>query len=468
MKGCCMRALTSKLWRKTVHHLGCLEIGGLISMGASRKTFNLCLLSVSLYACGGGEAARQSFEARSQLSILDALTPIDAPVDASLPLSLAAIRDGKTEPETWVTGRGKAPPQAINRPMRVASISKLAVAIVAMSLVEDKLLDLDQDVSDILGWTLRHPLHPDVPITARFLLSHQSGLTDGAEYQADLPASLELLMADERFFELPYAPGTYFKYANINYGVLATVMETVSQTRFDVLMQKRLFEPAGLDVGFNWHGVSLSRQAQAIPVGRYGTLRTIAAAANEEGADALPESVVITIDGEPVGPSPKRRALDSYIPGTNATVFSPQGGMRASLLDLVALGEIFITKGKINDARILRSRTVKAMVKEQWRFSEDDNNGDSYDGLMRAFGLGVHIYQPKDTCFPSNGARYYGHFGEAYGLLGGLLVDPKADKTIAYLFPYTPDDAADQVSACSGLYVWEERLLKTVLAPKED
>ena len=65
-------------------------------------------------------------------------------------------------------------------PVRVASISKLVTAIGVMRLVEAGTLELDADVSPLLGWTLRHPRHPDVPVTLRLLLSHRSSLADAA------------------------------------------------------------------------------------------------------------------------------------------------------------------------------------------------------------------------------------------------------------------------------------------------
>src|SRR5437016_2264795 len=41
-------------------------------------------------------------------------------------------------------------------PARVASVSKMVVAIGVMQLVEAGKLDLDRDVSDYLGWNLRN------------------------------------------------------------------------------------------------------------------------------------------------------------------------------------------------------------------------------------------------------------------------------------------------------------------------
>ena len=65
-------------------------------------------------------------------------------------------------------------PLTVETPMRVASISKLVVAIGVMRLVEQGRLDLDADVSKYLGWKVRNPAHPEVPVTLRQLLSHTS------------------------------------------------------------------------------------------------------------------------------------------------------------------------------------------------------------------------------------------------------------------------------------------------------
>src|SRR5690606_4966186 len=48
---------------------------------------------------------------------------------------------------------------------RIASISKTITAIAVMQLVEQNLLDLDADISDILGFSVLNPNHPSVAIT---------------------------------------------------------------------------------------------------------------------------------------------------------------------------------------------------------------------------------------------------------------------------------------------------------------
>ncbi|TAD84388.1 MAG: class C beta-lactamase-related serine hydrolase, partial [Sphingomonadales bacterium] len=46
-------------------------------------------------------------------------------------------------------------PVEANDPVRIASISKLIMALTALRLVDEGKLDLDRDVSDYLGWQVR-------------------------------------------------------------------------------------------------------------------------------------------------------------------------------------------------------------------------------------------------------------------------------------------------------------------------
>ena len=65
---------------------------------------------------------------------------------------------------------------------RVASISKSITAAAILQLFEQGKLDLDTDVSQYLGWKLRNPKHPQIPITLRLLMNHRSSIQDGGGY----------------------------------------------------------------------------------------------------------------------------------------------------------------------------------------------------------------------------------------------------------------------------------------------
>ena len=139
-------------------------------------------------------------------------------------------------------------PTAINHDhkIRVASISKLVVAIGVMRLAEQERVDLDADVSDYLGWTLRNPNHRAQEITLRQLLSHTSSIRDAGEYF--IPAgkgelrdffepNSEFWRDGAHWASRHEAPGAYFEYANLNFGVIAEVIEHVSGQRFDHFMR---------------------------------------------------------------------------------------------------------------------------------------------------------------------------------------------------------------------------------------
>jgi CubicO group peptidase (beta-lactamase class C family) len=118
-----------------------------------------------------------------------------------------------------------------NTVFRVASISKTITALAFMQLVEQKKIELDEDVSKFLGFEFRNPYVIDIPITPRMLLSHTSGLQDDVEvYDKFLNMSYEinpspniskLLNKNGDFFSksifLDKKPGSYFNYSNLNY-----------------------------------------------------------------------------------------------------------------------------------------------------------------------------------------------------------------------------------------------------------
>lgn len=60
--------------------------------------------------------------------------------------------------------------------MRAASLSKVAVALAVMSLREEGALDLDEPIGTYWGCDIHNPYYPDVPVTARDLLTHTSSI----------------------------------------------------------------------------------------------------------------------------------------------------------------------------------------------------------------------------------------------------------------------------------------------------
>jgi len=99
----------------------------------------------------------------SWLSIALLATPAVAqPATVAVAFDRSSIRPILAEGLADKASRRQA---TADSPVRIASVSKLITALGLMRLADAKVLDLDRDVSDYLGWRLRNPTFPDTPIT---------------------------------------------------------------------------------------------------------------------------------------------------------------------------------------------------------------------------------------------------------------------------------------------------------------
>lgn len=368
-------------------------------------------------------------------------------------------------------------PLTLDTPVRVASISKLAVGLAAMRLVEEGRLDLDRDLSGLLGFDFRNPHYPGRKITARMLLAHTSSLRDGEIYGLPVQHSLEELVRPNGPFDpdgarwarpeggLDRGPGAWFAYTNLNYGVLAAVIERIAGERFDTAVERLVLRPAGMKAAFDVRRLDDGSFARLAPVYRLADGAWTAGVDDWRGR--RPDDMVSIFGVTATQP------LSAYVPGRNGTTLSPQGGLRASARDLSRLLALLIGRGTIDGTRVLKPETVAAMLAPQWRYDPAANggtgNGDSYRGLMRQYGLGVqctvHGGGPGEGdrwIDAADGPRLCGHFGDAYGLLGGLFFDPGEGWGFVYLITGTPAGEAAG-SAVSSLTGWEAAIAAAIL-----
>ncbi|GAB5413723.1 MAG: hypothetical protein Cons2KO_13260 [Congregibacter sp.] len=357
--------------------------------------------------------------------------------------------------------------------IRVASISKLFVAIGVMRLVEAGQIDLDQDVSIYLGWRLRNPAFREVPITARQLLAHTSSVRDGPRYfiAAGEGELRDFFDPKSDFWddgvhfaaEQAAAPGRYFVYSNLNFGLLGEIIERISGQRFDQYMAERVLAPLGISARFDPCEIEPS---------------LLAAAFRKRNADGewTPQGPWIAqVDaGEPrcfygmQSPAHAQRFLASYELGSNASLYSPQGGLRASAADLVRVLRVLAQGGVLNGKRILKESTVDAMIAPQWTLNAQGSNGLSAgeaepggptDGLMSSYGLSVHRINLQAYGFDTKNTWVVGHLGEAYGVLSHALYDPDTGEGIASIITGTADDPGKHPGH-SPLYRVEEELIR--------
>ena len=355
------------------------------------------------------------------------------PPPATVPATVVVTFDRETITPLIVEGlANKQTGRAVkaNDPVRIASISKLIMALTALRLMDEGKVNLDRDVSDYLGWTLRSPYHPDAPVTLAHLLSHRAGLSDKAGYVIPLGESLEAKLADPAAWREVGPPGeAAFEYANLGSPLVATALEAASGERYDRLVERLVFAPLGVKACLNWIGCDADMQARAVTLYRH---------TGEVAVDApdrpTPACTIPVAEGQACD-------LESYVPGTNASVFSPQGGVRIGMVDLAKIGRALFDLQFGDADGFLAPNTAQRLM---WSTAK---TGDRV--FFCTYGLHLQwIEAPGKECSDDglfgDGIPRMGHSGEAYGLQSGLWVDPKGDTGFAYFTTEVPPPAGGE------------------------
>lgn len=337
-------------------------------------------------------------------------------------------------------------------PVRIASVSKLVVAIGVMKLVEGGKLSLDEDASTYLGWPLRNPAFLDRSITLRMLLSHTASVRDyDDQYAIPLGGSLRAVLADPRSWDAEHAPGSgYFAYSNLNFPIIASVMERVTGERFDLWIRRDVLEPMKLDACFNWPTCSDAALARAVVLTQGGK------PIRDDLRGRLPSCPVFVREGEPCD-------LSTWRPGENGALFSPQGGLRISGRDLARIGRMLLNGGKLDGVRILSPSSVALLLRPQWRYNGRNGSQEGESAGVCSYGLasqqlGSRVAGCRDS-LRGDGRSWVGHAGSAYGLRSGLWIDPARGVGVAY-FRTGLDDRSDTSSAEAGAFRRTLGLLK--------
>ena len=388
------------------------------------------------------------------LTAIAALTLAAAPVP---PAAVAVAFDREGHIETRVV-EGAADRDAgrlltADDPVRIASISKLVVALGVMRLVEAGTLDLDRDVSDYLGWRLRAPGHPDAPVTLTQLLGHRAGLTDNIDYALPLGTDLERVLQNPAAWDIARPPGGDFAYANLNYPVVAAVIEAATGERFDRAMARLVLEPLKLDACFNWTTCGDGAVARAVVLyGADGSVQRDDLKGRLPACPAVPAA-----DGS--------CDLTTYRLGRHGAGFSPQGGLRISANGLARIGVMFLRRG----GGFLKPQSL---VRLEALAPVHPTSGEGTGGFFCEYGLAMHsnggpaLADPacRDDLF-GDGRLRLGHSGDAYGLRSGLWFDLERGQGIAYFVTQVPEGQKGKRSAYSAA---EEALVDKARAGHPD
>jgi len=276
--------------------------------------------------------------------------------------------------------------------MRIASISKSFTATSLLQLVDKGIISLDDDVSDLIGFRIRNPHHPDVPITLRMVLSHTASIRDKEDYfTLDHLNPAVYGDCEESYFK--YKPGEGYCYSNMGLNLAGTILEKVSGVRFDDYVRENVIWKLGLYGGHNIDSLDASKFAWIYS--RENGEYVKSEGAYRSRADEMPD----------------------YKFGYSSPIFSPTGGVKISAHDLAVYMMMHMNYGEYNGVRIISQESAKAMQTPVWMIK---NEGEDQYGLC----LKEFVDYIDDPKYNAPGSYPVGHTGGAYGLNSIMIWSP--------------------------------------------
>ncbi|MBH2003102.1 MAG: beta-lactamase family protein [Sphingobacteriia bacterium] len=266
---------------------------------------------------------------------------------------------------------------------RIASISKSFSATSIMQLAEAGKLGLEDDISKLVGFTVRNPKYPETVITLRMVLSHRSSINDSQGY-----FTLDAINPDKnsnwaKCFN-DYEPGKGYMYCNLNFNMVGTIIEKISGERFDQYVKHHVLDPLGLYGGYCVDSLDQSRFATIY----------------EYNGDSA------RFEASPGAYAPRSKEIANYTMGYTTPIFSPTGGMKISATDLAQYMIMHSKQGRYKGKRIISKNSAAQM---QTPLSTEEG-----------YGLAI---MTSEKLIP--GKTMKGHTGSAYGLYSAMFFEPK-------------------------------------------
>jgi D-alanyl-D-alanine carboxypeptidase len=158
--------------------------------------------------------------------------------------------------------------------IKIASIGKTFTATVVLQLMEEEYLNLDDAIDKFLDNAIVKldslHIHEGIAygrqITVRQLLSHTSGIADYMEDPRFVPDVIEHPKREwdpseimEKYYEYEtnkkasFLPGEGFNYSDVNYVLLAMIIEQVTGETYHAQLESRIFARLGMENSYLEH-----------------------------------------------------------------------------------------------------------------------------------------------------------------------------------------------------------------------
>ena len=311
-------------------------------------------------------------------------------------VAVGILQDGQRETHAWgVTSIGTRYPLLPESVFRVASISKLFTATLAMTLVDEGALDLDRPVVEYLPELELADAEARRTIAVRHLLSHQSGLWgDFSEDHGLGEDALSRAVARFGTVRQITRPGELWAYCNVGFHLTGAVIQRVAGMPFETAMRERVFAPLGLKrTGFFAHEAIVHS----------------AAVGHEQVAPGADE----------------HKIAGQYYPRNR----NPAGGVISCVDDLLSFAAMYLNGGSAEHGRVLSA----AAIREMWTPQIKAGN------FADAYGVGFALVT-------TDGVQTVGHGGSINGYQSHLAIVP--DRGVAVV---TLTNSARGSSAIRGI-----------------
>lgn len=311
---------------------------------------------------------------------------------------LALYRDGETLfVQSGHERHGGGAPVTCESSFPYASVTKSFTATVAMQLVSDGDIDLDEPIGEYLPELAFAANGLDRLVTTRHLLSHTSGLPFDFDADGECASSLRRHALASRTLELVHRPGSAFSYSNVGFVLTGLLIEGITGMSWWDAVESLLLRPLDIEPTFCVDPrIPPQRKPTVTGHSVHATLRR-------------------TIPVEPLCP----------------LFLAPAGGLGGSAADLVAFGRLHLDA--FADVAGLLARPEIELMRA-------DVCGVTPFGLATGWGLGLARFRAED-------ADWFGHDGTTDGTTCHLRFEPGRGVALAVT-----------TNAITGMKLWEDVL----------
>lgn len=310
-----------------------------------------------------------------------------------------------------------APPVTPDTVFDAASLSKvLSTATSVLLLAEEGKLDLE---APLVRYFPECTGGGKEAITVRQLLTHSSGLPAGLPARPAW-AGKESAHALACSQAVTHAPGSFFRYSDINYILLGQLVERAAGMPLDRFAQQRIFTPLGMrDTGYR-------------PLERMAAARI---APTQRGADAVAGTA---LHGD-LAPGQLLAGVVHDPTVRRMGGVAGSAGVFSTARDVARFGRMLANGGELDGVRVLREESVRLLTTVQ-----------SPPGLaLRGMGMDIdspYAQRPRGSVFPVGS---YGHTG----FTGCILwVDPQSRSFYVFLSNRVyPDDKSNVLALYTQL-----------------